>query len=128
MGDPDQESQQELFSRLGHDVQYPAVLAVIRTGWAANLRVTSGSQAFRRGTTAPLQGPGGGGVSPPCATTASMFVALAGLELALGTGMTPAPPQPVQSDDHFLAPAFVQIWCGSWQSTPSSGLSCGRQQ
>jgi hypothetical protein len=37
-----------------------------------------------------------------------MFVALAGSELALGTGTTPAPPPPVPSDDHFLAPAFVQ--------------------
>jgi hypothetical protein len=28
--------------------------------------------------------------------------------LALGTGTTPAQPPPVSSDDHFLAPAFVQ--------------------
>ena len=37
-----------------------------------------------------------------------MFVALAGSELALGTGTTLAPTTPVQSADHFLAPAFVQ--------------------
>jgi hypothetical protein len=35
-------------------------------------------------------------------------VALAGSELALGTGTTPAPTPPVPSADHFLAPAFVQ--------------------
>jgi hypothetical protein len=40
-GGPDQESQQELFSRLGLDVQCPAGLAVIRTVCAANQRVTA---------------------------------------------------------------------------------------
>jgi hypothetical protein len=48
---------------------------------------------------------GGGAGFPPCT---SIIVALAGSELALGTGTTPAPPPPVPSDDHFLAPAFVQ--------------------
>jgi hypothetical protein len=66
----------------------------------------SGSPALRRGTTAPPQGPGGGGaVSPPCT---SMLVALAGSDLALGMGTTTPPPPPVSSNDHFLAPAFVQ--------------------
>ena len=37
-----------------------------------------------------------------------MLVALAGAELALGTGSKPAPTQPVPSDAHFLVPAFVQ--------------------
>ena len=37
-----------------------------------------------------------------------MFVALAGAELTLGTGATPAPAPPVPSDDLFLSPAFVQ--------------------
>ena len=37
-----------------------------------------------------------------------MFVALAGLELELGTGTTTAPTPPVPSDAHFLAPAFVR--------------------
>ena len=37
-----------------------------------------------------------------------MFVALAGSELTLGTGTTAAPTPPTPSDDHFLAPVFVQ--------------------
>jgi hypothetical protein len=59
----------------------------------------SGLPAFRRGMTAPPQGPRGGGASPPCT---SMFVALAGSWVALETGTM------VPSDDHFLAPAFIQ--------------------
>ena len=34
-GDPDAESQQELFSRLGRDAPAPAVLAAIRARWAS---------------------------------------------------------------------------------------------
>ncbi len=64
-----------------------------------------GSGLVRRRSGQPLrEAQGGGRYSPPCA---SMFVALAGSELALGTGTTPAPPPPVPSDHHFLAPAFV---------------------
>ena len=37
-----------------------------------------------------------------------MFIALAGAELSLGTGTTPAPTPPVPSDDLFLSPTFVQ--------------------
>jgi hypothetical protein len=37
-----------------------------------------------------------------------MFIALAGAELSLGTGTTPAPSPPVPSDDFFLSPTFVQ--------------------
>ena len=37
-----------------------------------------------------------------------MFIALAGAELSLGTGTTPAPSPPVPSDDLFLSPTFVQ--------------------
>ena len=48
---------------------------------------------------------GGGGVSPPCT---SKVVALAGAELTLGMGLTPALTPPVPCDDHFLAPAFVR--------------------
>jgi hypothetical protein len=65
----------------------------------------SGLPVFRRGTTAPLQGPGEGRY-PPChsdrvdnALCASMFVALAGSELTLWM---------VHSDNHFLALAFFQ--------------------
>jgi hypothetical protein len=42
MEDPDQESQQELFSRLGRDAQCPTALAVIRAGWTANQAGGSG--------------------------------------------------------------------------------------
>ena len=49
--------------------------------------------------------PGGAGLSPPCT---SMFIALAGSELSLGTGTTTAPSPPVPSDDLFLSPTFVQ--------------------
>jgi hypothetical protein len=40
-GDPGQESQQELFSRLGHDASSSVVLEVIRAGWAATRRVAA---------------------------------------------------------------------------------------
>jgi hypothetical protein len=38
----------------------------------------------------------------------SMFVAMAGAGLSLGTGTTTAPSQPVPSDDLILSPTFVQ--------------------
>ena len=44
-GDPDPESQQELFSRLGRDAPTLAVLAVIRAGWAAIRRVAAATFA-----------------------------------------------------------------------------------
>ena len=105
-GDPDPESQQELFSRLGRDASCSAVLATIRAGWAAHRRAAAASFAdVQEGDTIPSARPRGGAVSPPCT---SMFVALAGSELDLGTGTTAAPTPPVPSADHFLAPAFVQ--------------------
>ena len=105
-GDPDPESQQELFSRLGRDAPASAVLSVIRAGWAANRRVAAATFAdVEEGDAIPSIRPRGGAVSPPCS---SMFVALAGSELDLGTGTTTAPTPPVPSDDHFLAPAFVR--------------------
>ena len=105
-GDPDPESQQELFSRLGRDAPCSAVLSVIRARWTANRRVATATFAdVEEGDAIPFVRPGGGGVSPP---HASMFVALAGSELDLGTGTTTAPTPPVPSDAHFLAPAFVQ--------------------
>jgi hypothetical protein len=103
-GDSDPKSQQELFSRLGRDAPSPAVLAVIRAGWAANRRVATATFAdVEEGDEIP-SALRGGAVSPSCS---SMFVALAGSELNLGTGTTTAPTPPVPSDDHFLAPAFV---------------------
>ena len=76
-GDPDAESQQELFSRLGHDASAPAGLASVRAGWAANLRAAAAVFADVRGgneipSTPPM---GGAAISPPCT---SMFIALAG--------------------------------------------------
>jgi hypothetical protein len=59
----------------------------------------SGSPAFRRGTTAPPQGQGGGpliillysfGSRPQCASMFVALVACPGSELALGTGTMPA--------------------------------------
>ena len=105
-GDPDPESQQELFSRLGRDAPCPAALAVIRAGWAAHWRVAAVWFAgVQEGDEIPSARPGGGAVSPPCT---SMFVALAGSALDLGTGTTTAPNPPAPSADHFLAPTFVQ--------------------
>jgi hypothetical protein len=40
-GDPDPESQQELFSLLGRDTPCPEALAVIRAGWAVDRRVAA---------------------------------------------------------------------------------------
>ena len=105
-GDPDPESRQELFSRLGRDAPRSAALAAIRAGWEANRRVAAATFAtVQEGDAIPSTGPGGGAITPPYTC---MFVALAGSELCLGTGTTAAPTQPVPSDDHFLAPAFVQ--------------------
>jgi hypothetical protein len=95
-----------MFSRLGRYAPCPAGLAVVRAGWLENRRVAAVAFAgIQEGDEIPSPRPRGGAVSPPCT---SMFVALAGSELALGTGTTPAPPPPVPSADHFLAPAFVQ--------------------
>ena len=43
-----------------------------------------------------------------CTPFTSMFVALAGSELALGAGTTAAPTPPAPSSDRFLSPAIVQ--------------------
>jgi hypothetical protein len=105
-GDPDPESQQELFSRLGRDAPSSAVLAVVRAEWAENRRVAAVTfAAVKEGDASPSVRPRGGAVSPPYT---SMFVALAEAELDLGTGTTLTPTPPVPSDDHFLAPAFVR--------------------
>ena len=65
-GDPDPESQRELFSRLGRDAPCSAVLATIRAGWAANRRVATATFAtVQEGDTIPSTRPGGGGLIPP---------------------------------------------------------------
>ncbi len=104
-GDADAESQQELFSRLGRDAPVPARLATVRARWAATRRAAAETFAdVQGGDTLPSASPRGGALSPSCQ---SMFVALAGAELALGTGMTTAPSPPVPSNDFFLSPTFV---------------------
>jgi len=101
-GDPDAESQQELFSRLGRDAPVHATLAACRAGWAANRRVATANFA------APTLDGDSGATPPPLPHCARMFVALAGALLPLGTGETTAPSPPVPSDDQFLSPTFVQ--------------------
>ena len=72
-GDPDPESQQELFSRLGRDAPEPVVLAVIWSDWATNRRdaaevfaacLPGGGQSTPLGI-APFRGLQGGGSLPP---------------------------------------------------------------
>ena len=104
-GDPDPESQQELFSRLGRDAPASAVLAVIRAGWDATRQSAAASFANVQGGERNPPHAGGEATFPPCAR---MFVALAGSQLDLRTGTTVAPTPPVPSDDHFLAPTFVR--------------------
>ena len=104
-GDPDPESQQELFSRLGRDAPTTAVLAPIHAGWDATRQSAAVILATVQGGERSPPHAGGEAVFPPCA---HMFVALAGSQLDLRTGVTAAPTPPVPSDDHFLAPAFVR--------------------
>ena len=104
-GDPDPESQQELFSRLGRDAPTTAVLAPIHAGWDATRQSAAVILAAVQGGERSPPHAGGEAVFPPCA---HMFVALAGSQLDLRTGVTAAPTPPVPSDDHFLAPAFVR--------------------
>ena len=105
-GDPDAESQQELFSRLGRDAFIPARLTVVRAGWATTRRAAAAFFAHvQGGDVYPAATRGGAESSPPCT---SMFIALAGSELLLETGTTTAPAPPAPSDDRFLAPAFVK--------------------
>ena len=105
-GDPEPESQQELYSRHGRDSSPSALLATVRAGWGSTRRVAAATFAGAPGGgVIPPEPRWGGASSPPCT---SMFVALAGAELTLGTGATTAPAPPVPSDDLFLSPAFVQ--------------------
>jgi hypothetical protein len=66
-GDPDAESQQELFSRLGRDAPVPAVLAAVRARWAVTRRTAATAFAHAQGGGwDPLHSDphGGGGYSP----------------------------------------------------------------
>jgi hypothetical protein len=96
-GDPEAESQQELFSRLGRDALAPGGARSCCAGWAANRRAAH-SSTFRRATRCPPHRPGWGQI---CAGW---------LRASAGTGQTRlgAPSPPVPSDDLFLSPTFVQ--------------------
>jgi hypothetical protein len=108
-GDPAVESQQELFSQLGRDAPAAAVLVTIRAGWAATRRAAAAVFGHGQGGPGPELAPAPQpGVHAPPTLCARMFVALAGSELALGTGSTTAPTPPTPSDDLFLSPTFVQ--------------------
>ena len=64
-GDPDPESQQELFSRLGRDAPSSAVLGAVRVGWTENRRVAAATFTNVQGGDAiPSTGPGGGSLIP----------------------------------------------------------------
>ena len=105
-GDPDAESQQELFSRLGRDA--PSVsLAAVRESWAVCRSTAAATFAKPTADSMPIVGAPSEAIS-----RASMFISLAGTELTLGTGTTTAPPPAVPSDDMFLSPSFVQALAG----------------
>ena len=103
-GDPDQESQQELFSRLGRDAPEPSLLNAIRDSWTATRN--EAAAIFTMGM------PGGEQFPPPSELprTGQMFVAMAGAQLELTTGATRAATPVDHPDAHFLAPEFVETW------------------
>ena len=103
-GDPDPESQQKLFSRLGRDAPLSAALASVRAGWDSNCQVASAVFAAGLQGSRLCYGP----AFQAAPRSASMFVSLSGTELHLGTGTTTAPTPPVPSDDFFLSLTFVQ--------------------
>ena len=93
------EVEAELLSGRRRDPPVPSMLAAVRATWAATRREAAVTFA------STLEG----GANPPTPSPrSSMFIALAGSELSLGTGTTTAPPPPVPSDDLFLSPTFVQ--------------------
>ncbi len=66
-GEQYQESQQELFSRLGRNAPCTAELAVVRAGWAETCRIASVWFAgVQEGDEIPSTRPKGGKVSPQC--------------------------------------------------------------
>jgi len=97
-----------LFSAPSGTAPVPSMLAAIRATWAATRHEAAAIFAHTQegGALPSTHAPGGGALSsPPCS---SMFIALAGSELSLGTGTTTAPSPPVPSNDLFLSPTFVQ--------------------
>ena len=64
-GDPDVESQQELFSRLGRDAPTSAGLAAVRARWAATRNAAAAEFAHVQGGDAFPPSPPGGGTTPP---------------------------------------------------------------
>ncbi len=135
-GDADAESQQELFSRLGRDAPASALLDAVRTGrrggpalaiisavcarWAVTRCEAAATFSDVQGGDAIPSAPPGGCYSP----CHSMFIALAGAKLSLGTGTTPAPSPPVPSDDLFLSQTFVQTLATELAVDASFGPSC----
>jgi hypothetical protein len=96
-GEPNPESQQELFSRLGRDAPCSAVLTTVRAGWAVNRQVAAVTFAtVQEGGTISSTRPWR---IPPCT---SMFVALAGSELDLSKETTTARTPQAKSADHFM--------------------------
>jgi hypothetical protein len=95
-----------------------ASLATVWARWAANRQAASAwltdagqGKKNKGGSSCSLppfriaEGGGGGVLSTPCP---SIFLALAGAELPLGTWTTTAPSPPIPSDDIFLSLTFVQ--------------------
>ena len=65
-GDPDPESQQELFSRLGRDAPAPALLAAIRVRWAhARSAAAAAFAKVQEGAAHPSAPRARGGINPP---------------------------------------------------------------
>ncbi len=108
-GDPDAESQQELFSRFGRDAP-SVVLAAVRERWVACRRIAADTFSLPNGERDYTSTRREGATSFPCT---SMFVSLAGSELSLGTGTTTAPSPPAPSNDLFLSPTFVETLAGA---------------
>ena len=113
------EVEAELFAVRGRIKPAPAALAAVRARWAVTRREAAVTFANVQGGDAiPPTPPRGGGLSPPCN---SMFIALEGAVLALGTGTTTAPPPPVPSEDFFLSPTFVQTLAAALVVDPVFG-------
>ena len=107
-GDPDPESQQELFSRLGRDapdLTDSVNLAVIRAKQARTRR--EAAAVFATGLS------GRGWLSPDQQVPPEhipVFAAMDGARLVLATGATTAQTPINRPDGHFLAPEFVETW------------------
>ena len=121
--EPDTESQQELYSRLGRGAPAPAVLAAVRARWATTRRAATIAFANVQGknATPPIQPPRGVRHIPP---SAGMSIALAGAELPLGTGTTAANRRQCPRTTTFSHRRSSRHCRRSWPTTRSSGRSC----